>query len=455
MVRKRLRPARRVWQAASHRRRDAREGRPLGTKRTFIGAAAALVAVPLAAAALAAPAVAAPARDAGLAAGRAGATVVVSTASTKFGRVLVTGAGRSLYVFSGDNFPFSPTSPFQLPCTALNKAPNGKPCTAFWPPLRATGPLVGKNGVLQSKLGTVTRNGVKQVTYFGHPLYTFVADTAAGQINGEDVAAFDGIFLLDAPSGAPAVGNPTVQTEVSPNGIVLSSPTASGGRSLYTLSFDPKGKTTCLGPCSGVWPPLLASTHAVAGTGVSPAALGTLRRPDGSLQVTYHGHPLYFFSFDNGAGATSGLTNGEYFIDPPATGVWYTTLPQGTPDPGTTTVGSESAAGKNILAITAGFLHATATLYAFTADTPTASKCAGACALFWPPVLTTTAPAATGSANAAKLGTIQRPNGTVQVTYNGHPLYFFSQALNTSTVGNGVTAFGGTFKIVNVNGTIG
>ncbi len=431
------------------------------TRRTLITAAIMLLAVP-SAAAVAAPAAATLARAAGQASAArhagpeaTGTKVVVSTTASKFGRVLVTGAGRSLYVFSGDNFPFSSKSPFQLPCTALNKAPNGKPCTAFWPPLVATGPLVGKNGVQQKRLGTVTRNGVKQVTYFGHPLYRFVQDTARGQKNGEDVAAFDGIFLLDAPSGRAAVGVPTVRSEVSSNGIVLSSPTASGGRSLYTLSFDPTGKATCLGPCSGVWPPLLTSSHAVAGTGVSQAGLGTLRRPDGSLQVSYHGHPLYFFAFDLGAGAPSGLTNGEYFIDPPATGVWYTTLPQGTPDPGTTTVGSESAAGAKILAITAGFLHVTATLYAFTADTAKASKCSGECALIWPPVLTTTRPAATGSANAAKLGVISRPDGTFQVTYNGHPLYFFAQALNSSTAGNGITAFGGTFKIVNVNGTIG
>src|SRR5215472_10820835 len=403
------------------------------TRRMLITAAIALLAVPSAAAAFAAPAAATLARGAGHAsaaghagAATAGAKVVVSTASSKFGRVLVTGAGRSLYVFSGDNFPFSPKGPFQLPCTALNKAPNGKPCTAFWPPLVATGPLVAKNGVQQKELGTVTRNGVKQVTYFGHPLYTFVGDTARGQINGECVAAFNGIFNLDAPSGRPAVGVAAVQTQISPNGIVLSSPTATGVRSVYTLSFDPKGMATCLGPCSGVWPPLLTSGPATAGTGVSQAALGTVRRPDGSMQVSYHGHPLYWFAFDLGAGAPAGLTNGEYFIDPPAKGVWYTTLPQGTP-----------------------------TLYAFTADTPTASKCTGTCAIIWPPVLTTTPPAATGSANAAKLGTIPRPDGTFQVTYNGHPLYFFSQALNKTTAGNGITAFGGTIKIVNVKGTIG
>jgi predicted lipoprotein with Yx(FWY)xxD motif len=423
-------------------------GAPLRTTRTLIATVAALAAVPLGAAATASAVPGASAAGTGVAAGK---PVVVSTMLSKFGQVLVTGTGRSLYLFSGDNFPFSAKSPIQLPCTALNKAPNGAPCTKFWPPLVATGPLVAKNGVRQKGLGTVTRLGVKQVTYFGHPLYRFVLDTAARQVHGEDVAAFLGTWYLDQPSGLPAATVPAVQTEVSHDGIVLSSPTATGGRSVYTITFDPaKSTPTCTGVCSAVWPPLITSSHAIAGTGVQQALLGTVRRSDGTLQVTYRGHPVYFFSFDLGAGAPAGLTNGHYLIDAAASGVWYTVLPQGIPDPGTTTVGSEPSGGTNILAITAGFTHATATLYLFTADTSKTSKCTGTCAIIWPPVLTTTPPAATGKAKGAKLGVIQRADGTFQVTYNGQPLYFFAQGLNTGTSGNGISGFGGIFYTVNV-----
>jgi predicted lipoprotein with Yx(FWY)xxD motif len=432
-------------------------------RRRLVTTAIALLAVPLAAATASTAAIAAPARSmahatmAGQGQTAAARTVVVTTTTSKFGRVLATRSGESLYVFSGDAFPFPPpTGAPQLACTALSKASNGTPCTTAWPPLLATGRLLARHGVQQKGLSTVTRNGVKQLTYFGHPLYGFVGDTKPGQKNGQDVTAFDGTWHLDATSGRAAPGVPTVHTELSPNGIVLSSPTASGVRSLYSLSFDPKAMTTCTGPCAAVWPPLLTSSRAHAGVGVQRNGIGTLRRPDGSLQVTFQGHPVYFFAFDLGAGAAPGLTNGEYLVDTAAEGVWYNLLPQGTPDPGTTTVGSETESAQTILSIgPVGFTKATATVYAFSADSATASKCTGTCARLWPPVLTTTPPAATGSASASMLGAIPRADGTFQVTYNGHPLYFFAPQLNSTTKGNGVTAFGGTFYDVNTTGTLG
>ena len=60
------------------------------------------------------------------------------------------------------------------------------------------------------------------MTYFGKPLYGFVADKAANKVNGEDVAAFDGNWYLTRPTAARGAGW-TVSTEISPNGIVLSS----------------------------------------------------------------------------------------------------------------------------------------------------------------------------------------------------------------------------------------
>jgi predicted lipoprotein with Yx(FWY)xxD motif len=434
------------------------------TRRRLLTSAIALFAVPVAVAAASSAAIAAPARPAQAtmashpAASHTARTsttpVVVTTARTKFGRVLVTGSGMSLYTFSGDGLPFSATG-LQLNCTALNKAANGTPCTVAWPPLLATGRLVARGGVHQKGLGSVTRNGVTQVTYFGKPVYGFINDTAAGQINGEDIAAFSGTWYLDKTSGKPAVTVPTVQTEVSPNGIVLSSPTAAGVRTVYTLTADGPNTTTCTGPCAAVWPPLLTSRPALAGTGVRHRLIGTIRRPDGTFQVTYRGHPVYFFAIDLAAGAPAGLTNGEYLIDAAAFGVWYTLLPQGTPNPGTTTVGSQTVSSKTTLSITAGFGNTTATLYAFSPDSATTSQCSGQCAVIWPPVLTTTAPAAGSGVTASLLGTIARPDGTFQVTYNGHPLYFFAKALDAGTQGAGITAFGGTFNTVNTAGAVG
>jgi predicted lipoprotein with Yx(FWY)xxD motif len=425
----------------------------------------ALLAVPVAVTAVAATASAAPVGPAHHVApahhGRTAAgSVVITTEHTKFGTVLVTGTGESLYVFSGDNLPFStaPGAP-QLACTALNTAPApaSTPCTTAWPPLVAKGKVVARGGVVAKGLSTVTRNGVTQVTYFGQPVYGFIKDTAARDINGEDVAAFDGMWYLVHASGRAAATVPTITTEVSSNGIVLSSPTAAGGRTLYSLTADTPRSSACTGPCAAVWAPLLtANGRARTGTGAERRT-GAIRRADGTLQVTYNGHPVYFFAFDLGAGAPAGLTNGEYILDPaPVDGNWYTILPQGISDPGTTTVGSETAGSATILAVAGNPInHVVATLYAFSADTATASKCGGQCAMIWPPVLTTSAAAVSGMAKGAELGTIQRADGAFQVTYNGHPLYFFAKALDSGTEGNNITAFGGTFHIVNVSGAVG
>jgi predicted lipoprotein with Yx(FWY)xxD motif len=431
-------------------------------RRTLLATAVALVTVPFAATMAASAATAAPAVPAAHTAvahaaktSAPGATVI-TTEQTKFGTVLVTGTGESLYTFTGDEFPFATTG-LQLDCTALNVAASGTPCTTAWPPLTASSVVAGK-GVRQSELGTVTRNGVTQVTYFGKPLYGFVADKAANDVNGEDVSAFDGNWYLDHTDGLPAVQTPTISTEVSPNGIVLSSTTASGTRSLYLLTSDTRVTSACgpAGGCVALWPPLLTRHRAIAGTGTEHRLIGTIRRSDGTFQVTYAGHPLYFFALDLAAGATAGQTNGEHLLDPtPVDGIWYTVLPNGNPNAGQANIQSESSNSTNILADAGVVNGVVATLYAFSADTSTQSNCAGMCAQFWPPVLTQSAPTASGAASSSLLGAIPRGDGTFQVTYNGHPLYYFSHALDSGTEGAGVTAFGGTFNTVNVSGAVG
>jgi len=429
----------------------------MGIRRTLLTTAMVLVTAPLALAMATSVATAAPAVPAARATvtSASGATVI-TTEHTKFGTVLVTGTGESLYTFSGDNFPFVPTG-LQLDCTSLNVAASGTPCTTAWPPLTATS-VVAKGGVLRHELGTVTRNGVTQVTYFGKPLYGFVGDKAPKDVNGEDVAAFDGTWYLTRPDGRPAVENPSVTTEASPNGIILSSPTASGTRTLYLLTSDTPRSSICTaaGGCDALWPPLLTNGPVKAGTGASRSLIGAIRRSDGTLQVTYRGHPVYFFALDLAAGAAAGETNGEHIEDPaPVDGVWYAVLPNGRPEPGTATIQSESSGGRTILADAGAVNGAISTLYAFSADAPTQSRCAGQCARIWPPVLTQSAPVAAGKASGSLLGVIQRADGTFQVTYDGHPLYYFAHALDSGTEGNSVTAFGGTFNTVSVSGVVG
>jgi predicted lipoprotein with Yx(FWY)xxD motif len=410
--------------------------------------------VPFAVAAVASAASAAPAKHVTVTPG----SVVITTEHTKFGTVLETSAGESLYVFSGDNQPFSASNGLQLACTAKNVQAN-IPCPVAWPPLVASGPLVAEGGVHQNLLGTVTRNGVDQVTYNGQPLYGFIKDTSPNAVNGEDVAAFDGTWYLVRRNALAAVQTPAVSEEVSPNGVILASAVANGTRTLYMLTADTPKTSACNAPgaCDALWPPLLTNHKAKAGNGVDHGLFGTIRRQDGNLQVTYRGHPLYFFALDLGITSANGETNGEHILDPaPVNGVWYTVLPTGLPEPGSATIQSEMAGGNNILADAGAVNGLVATLYAFSADTPAMSNCTGLCAMIWPPVLTQTAPSAAGSASGSLLGVIQRSDGTFQVTYNGHPLYYFALALTTgNTSGNGVMAFGGTFNTVNVSGAVG
>jgi predicted lipoprotein with Yx(FWY)xxD motif len=93
------------------------------------------------------------------------------------------------------------------------------------------------------------------------------------------------------------------------------------------------------------------------------------------------------------------------------------------------------------------------TLYLFKADVGTKSACTGACATAWPPLLATGAPTAGSGLTASKLGTITRPGGKQQVTYNGHPLYLFIQDQKPGqTTGQGVTAFGAAWFALTPSG---
>ena len=80
---------------------------------------------------------------------------------------------------------------------------------------------------------------------------------------------------------------------------------ASNGRTLYQFTADKADKSACYGKCASVWLPLIAASPTV-GTGLRGSILGTTRRTDGKLQVTYGGHPLYFFAKDKKAGDVRG-----------------------------------------------------------------------------------------------------------------------------------------------------
>jgi len=113
---------------------------------------------------------------------------------------------------------------------------------------------------------------------------------------------------------APAAAVGTPSSAAAGSGVTLSAKTGSlgayltdgAGRSVYEFSSDSATKSTCSGTCLTYWPALTASTPATAGTGVTAADIGSLTRSDGSKQVTYKGHPLYYFALDKAAGDIKG-----------------------------------------------------------------------------------------------------------------------------------------------------
>ena len=78
------------------------------------------------------------------------------------------------------------------------------------------------------------------------------------------------------------------------------------GRTLYLFMKDRAVKSACYGACAVNWPPFLTVGKPRAAAGIKASLLGTSKRKDGKVQVTYNHHPLYRFSFDSGPGSTTG-----------------------------------------------------------------------------------------------------------------------------------------------------
>ena len=91
-------------------------------------------------------------------------------------------------------------------------------------------------------------------------------------------------------------------------------------------------------------------------------------------------------------------------------------------------------------------------VYVFGADHGSVSRCYGVCASAWPPLLTKGAPVAGTGVEAKLLGTTKRKSGSVQVTYNGHPLYYYSADLVGKIMCQHVNMHGGLWLIIKPNG---
>jgi predicted lipoprotein with Yx(FWY)xxD motif len=134
------------------------------------------------------------------------------------------------------------------------------------------------------------------------------------------LAVLAAVGLVVASASSAAGSRATVKTRHGKLGTFL---VGGNGKTLYLFEKDKTSKSTCSGQCAQFWPPLITSGKAKASGAAKGSLLGTTKRSDGKLQVTYKGHPVYYFQQD----AKPGDTKGEDFS---AFGAkWYVLAPSG------------------------------------------------------------------------------------------------------------------------------
>jgi predicted lipoprotein with Yx(FWY)xxD motif len=192
--------------------------------------------------------------------------------------------------------------------------------------------------------------------------------------------------------------------------------TNGSGRVMYLYTRDGSNVSHCTGVCLALWPRVTSSAKPRAGGGV----IGSHLRRIAHNQVTYYGHPLYYFTGDKRPSQAKGEGVQNFFvvstsgraIKPKPAGTGGTTV--------TTRMATYGATNVEVLATSSGY-----TIYALSPLETPAFACTTGCTTFWPPLLTTGAPVAAGDTIKADLGTVARPGGGTQVTYMSYPLYTY------------------------------
>jgi predicted lipoprotein with Yx(FWY)xxD motif len=303
--------------------------------------------------------------------------------SDTMGSYLVGAKGMTVYTFTADT---------------LNTSVCTDKCAEAWPPVTvdSADKLTGDEAI-PGVLGTLTRkDNTLQVTYNGQPLYYWYKDEKAGDTTGNRVGH---VWWIVPPSTVAAEKLPKV-------GNVLVGPK---GMTLYMYTKDTPDTSTCYDKCATNWPPLTVASADAIVPGVNlPGKWGTTTRTDKTIQVTYNGWPLYSWNKDVAIGDAVGEGVGK---------VWYTVAPE------TLSLGKTDKLGE--------FLTATdgSTLYTFAKDTAGVTNCSGDCAKNWPAYKAGAEDKLSVSDVdiKGKLGTIKLADGSLQVTYNDMPLYYFAK----------------------------
>jgi predicted lipoprotein with Yx(FWY)xxD motif len=245
----------------------------------------------------------------------------------QYGAVLVVDGGAlngfPLYEFSGDvaghfgcttekaeGYDLDPDARVQLSCTGPEKDLLNGVTSDDWPALTTGAAPIAGPGVNESLLGTVERKGIgNQVTYGGHPLYLFDPSSAPFRPLGveyvetvEPLAPWHGYwFLVGSTNGQPVTGTVSLTRATLPDGARVLAVTGDPNIdpfavAVYADSRDRPNVSTCSGMCARTWVPVVTTAPPHETSGIPSSEIGTIRRPDGTLQVTFEGKPLYLYA---------------------------------------------------------------------------------------------------------------------------------------------------------------
>ena len=206
---------------------------------------------------------------------------------------------------------------FYTPDTTSQIACSGG-CAKAWPPLAATSATPTSDASLAGTLAVIAGANGKQITYNGHPLYTFSADTAPDTATGEDKGGVWFVATPDIAALATSASSASLHVgKVTISGSPVTVLTAPNGLTLYYFTPDTATTVACTGGCAKAWPPLMASSGSVTSDHGLPGKLGVINGPNGK-QVTYNGHPLYVFAHDMAPGQANGQgLLGKWFVAKP------------------------------------------------------------------------------------------------------------------------------------------
>ncbi|MCW8877205.1 MAG: hypothetical protein OQK51_09105 [Kangiellaceae bacterium] len=346
-----------------------------------------------------------------------------TVSQTSLGFIFVNADGMSLYTFENDRNDSDGDGNGDSDCNSG--------CATTWPPMLAT-----STAQASEPFSIITRDGSsdRQWAFRGLPLYMYVSDSSAGDVNGEGIGNTWYVARPDPLAqqqhaqnsvGTIVVGQYT-QKDVDGSGGMSMTRTDRDGFSLYTFENDRNdtdgdgaGDSDCNDSCATAWPPLYADNAATAFGDYS-----IINRDDGSMQWALNGLPLYFYAGDSQAGDINGDGVGS---------VWYLARP--------TPIAIVDSSAGGILASTVPVYNVDASgdqdtgvrarrgysLYVFDDDLNDTdgdgagdSDCNASCAVAWPPMY-----ADPGAVAMGDFSIIDRDDATKQWAYKGEPIYFY------------------------------